>query len=534
MDKMVEILLGSEKNIDSVNTDSYSKVELVRNTSELNEFTVNDVVNSTVVFDAERQENQVYRIYGRIEWMSLLNGLTNSPRILENFFFPQYDDGSKNIINSFDFYLVAPSSGETYNPITGTNKLRRNFEVIATPNEFEIYDAGFTNNVYGEQVYSFSFNIDFDVSEYYDNLGFPLTELFLYAQYKKQSNNYEEISRTFFDSTGIKIKTGFTTKDFNIGDILENYQGNNIQDVIEYSAEKYYQAQVDPQIFYIRTNYIEDSITKWLEWSYNPLIPFRLRYLDGVVSTAKLDEIIRRTTTLRIFPTSNPTHVLLVGKSKKQSLSTSLATLTNWDASNTSYYTWLPTTGKIVFTVAGTYSISFKTQIYLSNGTDKYIAQIYLNKYNGSNSIITNTTRKINTTNTVEGINVVESFAVGDELSVKIQLIPNPNKRELFIIPDYALILTDEGRYVWRDIVPQGYSDPITNLGVFYPFFNKRRYLFDTIVFAVPPNLSTETYNKHQNTLDVFDEIEYYQYASTLDTTPTSNDELDNIGKPCQ
>ena len=75
MDKKIEILLGSEKNINSVNVDAYGKIELVRNTSELNEFTVNDVVNSTEQFDAEREANQIYRLYGRIEWLSLLNGL---------------------------------------------------------------------------------------------------------------------------------------------------------------------------------------------------------------------------------------------------------------------------------------------------------------------------------------------------------------------------------------------------------------------------------------------------------------------------
>ena len=149
MDSKQDILLGSEKNINSVNVDGYTKVELTNNMSELTEFTVNDVVNSTLVFDAEREANQVYRIYGRIEWMSLLNGLKSTYLKLDDYFSTPYSGDSKNLIDSFDFYLVAPSSGATYGHVSGGEYKRRNFEVIATPNEFEIYNAGYSNNVYG-------------------------------------------------------------------------------------------------------------------------------------------------------------------------------------------------------------------------------------------------------------------------------------------------------------------------------------------------------------------------------------------------
>jgi len=117
---------------------------------------------------------------------------------------------------------------------------------------------------------------------------------------------------------------------------------------------------------------------------------------------------------------------------------------------------------------------------------------------------------------------------------MRVHLIPNPDERKVERIPDYAKMIEADGKYVWRDILPQGYIDPITNLGVDYPFFNKRRYLFEAIVFDVPPNLTTDTLTKHQNTLDVFDEIKYYNSATTIDLTPNSEDDLDNIGKPCQ
>ena len=82
MDKSIEILLGSEKNITSVNTDNFDKIELFNKTRELTEFNINDEISSTDVFDSERESNQIYGIYGKIEWMSILNGLKANYRTL--------------------------------------------------------------------------------------------------------------------------------------------------------------------------------------------------------------------------------------------------------------------------------------------------------------------------------------------------------------------------------------------------------------------------------------------------------------------
>lgn len=400
MDKKLEILLGAEKNINSVNVDNYSKVELLTKTSKIREFDLNDVVNSTDVFDAEREENEVYRIYGRIEWLSLLNGLDEFYDNISDFFNPTYTEYSKNLINSFDFYLIAPSSGATYGNISGTNNKRRNFQVIATPDEFEIYNAGFSNNVYGEQVYTFNFKTDIDISGYYDNLGFPLTQLFLYPQYKIVDD--EKLLRLKFLTSGTILQSILTTKDLEIGDIVEDFNGNDIQDIIEYLEDDYYQQQVTEQKYYIKTSIYYQGQQKKLVWSYNPFIPLRLRYFENVVNKA--------------------------------------------NTGSTSY-------------------------------------------------------------------DVVNS------------------------IPDYATAIDSDGNYVWRNILPQGSVDPLTGIGVDYPFINKRRYLFTPIVFTTPPNLTEESYEDDADnvfTIARFEEISYTDNATDTDTTPATSDDLDNIEKPCQ
>ena len=91
-------------------------------------------------------------------------------------------------------------------------------------------------------------------------------------------------------------------------------------------------------------------------------------------------------------------------------------------------------------------------------------------------------------------------------------------------IPYYATSIGN-GNYVWKDILPQGYIDPITNLGVDYPFVNKKRYLFSTIILDIVPNLN-DPY-----TLGIFSEINF-DLPTILNTKP--NSDLNNIGKPCQ
>ena len=533
MDKSVEILLGSQKNINSVNVNTYDKIELTREVSELTEFDVNDVVNSTEQFDAEREANPVYRIYGRIEYLSLLNGIKAGHNTLEEFFNPVYTGSTMNLLDDYDFYLVVPASGVSYSTIPSSNLRKRVFQVIAGKEDFEIYNAGFTNNVYGEQTYAFSFKSDFDVSHLFDSLGFPVMELFLYAQYKIQSVIVEQMSYTTW-TTSAQTKTTFNKKDFVIGDIVETNSGADVYDLIEYDANEFYQAQAQTQTYYIRTRY-SDSGHKWLEWSYNPFIPLRLRYFESTLSTAKASQVIENTTLLTVSPVSNPTlsNTFTGTKTFKQVLTPSINTLEDWDGSSTSYYYWDDGDGILEFDNTGTYNVEFKTQIYLPEGTDKYIAESYLqvNSTPLTGGTIDTRRKYLSNDAPIQTVKFTRAFNSSDELKVRVRLIPNP-ERKIEIIPDYAAIRSD-GRLIWREILPQGYTEPLTNIGVDYPFFNGKRYLFEPIVFDVVPNLRTETALKHDNTLLVFNEIEYWQNATNIDITPANNN-INEFGLPCQ
>jgi len=392
MDENVKILLNSTRNIDSVNVDEFNKIDLSNKRGLITEYDIRNVLSATEVFDIEREANSVYRIYGKIEYLSLLNLLKTNYLRFQDFFLPQASGNSKNLLNSFDFYLVKASTGYTHITSTpSTIEYIRFFEIIATPNDFEIYPIGFANNVYGEQAYAFNFNMDFDVSSYVDKFGFPATELFLYAQYKPAVSPIETLSATTWSNTGVANKTTITPIVLNIGDKVKALFNIKTGDIIEYAKSEFLQEQLTPQTFYIKTPYLDGVTPKRLIWKYNPFIPLRLSYFSGELSRANI--------------------------------------------SGTSYE---------------------------QTSTIPYYATEY---------------------------------PVGT------------------------------GNYVWRNILPQGFFDPLTGIGVDYPFVNKKRYLFSNIIFEVVPDLTDAS------TLDAFSHI-LYGTPEIINTQPL--DDLNNIGKPCQ
>lgn len=386
MDDKIQIQLGSEKNINSTTVDTYGKVSLSNKKNQLTEYNIRNVLSVTEVFDRERNATEIYRIYGKINWLSLLHNLNNSYKYIEDFFSGRSSNG-KTLIDSFNFYLLRPYTG--YTKITNDSiTYIRQFEVIATNDQIDIYNAGFDKNIFNDQNYGFNFNIDIDISNYLGEFDFPITELYLYPVYQRTQNGLgmmEKMYKYTWDVvTGDKSKTPiFPSSIINVGDIIYG-------DKIEYSKSSFLQVLVEQQKYFISTNYSDASAgSKWLEWEYNPFIPLRLRYFGDETKKA-------------------------------------------------------------------------------NTGTTSYDQKID--------------------------------------------------------IPYYATDLGN-GNLVWRDILPQGYIDPITGNGVDYPFVNSRRYLFSNIVLETVPNLNDDW------TLNKFKDLKFGE-PLTLNYKPIGD--INNIGKPCQ
>lgn len=387
MDDKLVIQLGETQNINSVNVDNYTKIQLDNKSSNIREYDIRNILSVTEVFNVERQSSEVYRIYGSFQYLSILNNMKSDYEFLVDYFDNPVKDASIQVkgLDQFDIYLVKPADSGYANIRHSDTDWKSRFEIIATPNDFEIYDAGYSNNVYGEQGYTFNFTKEFNISQYFDYFGIPVVELFLYLVYRPVSTSWgtnETMSGTSWSTfSGNRRITTKTYETYEIGDTVTG-------DKIEYLKYNFSQEIIDEQTFYIRTPYKDNTTTKYLQWKYNPFIPFRLRYFSNELKRA-------------------------------------------------------------------------------NTGTTSYNAEIN--------------------------------------------------------IPDWATDVGD-GNRVWRNILDQGYTDPLTGIGVDYPFVNGRRYLFSNIIFSLPPDLN------HTNTQTVFNEI-LYPTPETLDDTPEGD--IDNIGKPC-
>ena len=399
MDEKLQILLGSAKNVNSVNVDNYARIELTNKLEEITEYNINSSLSASDVFDAEREASEVYRIYGKIEYFSLLNNLKNVGTLpsLDDFFIPYYPSAStltntsKTLLNSFKFKLLRPSNtGYTNITIEGDNSYYiRDFEVVS--DDIDIYPAGYSNNVFNEQTYCFNFNEDINVENFMQNItfdnytggtGLPVTELYLFAEYIPDQNNTKKY--TVWDNSGVSSRLDYDNT------------SNVYRDIIKFSKDEFSIDNHLNQIHYIYTKYNKGVGIDGLVWKYNPLIPFKLRYFSDSISTANINDV--------------------------------------------SY-------------------------------------------------------------------------------------------EETSKIPYYALKeneppLADNGKRIWRDILPQGYIDPISNIGVNYPFVNNRRYLFSNVILDIVPDLS----DPYSNTYDVFKNLNFYD-PNLIHTQPTSG--LNNLGNPC-
>jgi len=390
MDDKLNILLNSEKNINSVNVDTFTKLNLNTKKSKFNEYNVRNVLSVTELFDLEREENEIYRIYGGIEYLSMLDGLVQDYLEFKDFFRPQNTGDIKTIFNSFDFYLVRPSDEEYVNinsidSIQSTTIHRRKFKILTQLYNFELFNAGFSKNVFNDDKYIYSFNIDFDVSQLLDGFGMPLTELYLYAQYRPSEDEILTFER--WNNTGQLSEIPFNPKIFNVGDVVKTTLNQDICDLVEFSRPKFYQRQDTQQTFRIKTPITNP--TRNIVWRYNPFIPIKLRYFEDYLNVVNKDS----------------------------------------------------------------------------------------NSYEDLNSV-----------------------------------------------PEYAFELNN-GDMVWKNIMPEGFIDPLTGLGTNHPFINKKRYLFNNIVFEVYPDLNDMT------TRMAFSNIWFDRYVAPINTRPITD--LNNIDKPC-
>jgi len=280
MSENLELQLGLAKNVNGVNVDTNVNINLESSVKELLSYNESSVISVSDLFNAERQESESYRVYGRVDFLSVINGLKKNYKILSDFFFPprlgeELSGVTKNLLNCFDVYLCYPSTGNT---ALSVNTFVRNYTVVTKLSNVEIFKAGFARNIFFNYEYIFDFNIDFNIEGAVDSFGKPYTDFYLFFDFHPNLNGnsqMETVQRIHFTGpTSSTIIPQSHVPPYVPGDVLEG-------DRVIYVDTNFEEELKDQMVYYVTFPYDVGT----LQFKYFPFIPLKIReFGDEIIS----------------------------------------------------------------------------------------------------------------------------------------------------------------------------------------------------------------------------------------------------------
>jgi len=569
MSENLQILLNSQKNVASVNVDTYQKFEVDNKVLPIFDYNIRNAMSATEIFDIEREYYDSYRIYGRIEYLSLLNGLSINYTSLSDFFLPK-QTYNKDIYNSFDFYLMKVATG--YTKITGTTVVIPTGTTTTTTTTTVnprtiIIDDNFDNWVSGAPV---------GWTGVTDPTSSILQTVTNSVQFKVGTGMFPfaSIQRDITLTSGrIVIETEISsTPVTELGLNMSLVDGVDINIISLSSGGTGYKkiiidVPVDKPIFKISIyggmmglNDVSFFMDYFLMYVDNTATPDDNNnndtVIDGDVPNATLGSYVRY---FEVIATPDDLDLYNAGFSNNVYGNQVYAYNYNKDFDITPYV------GMFNFPATELFLYAQYQKAYTNIGNET-LSGVTWDATTGKPKKVAISSGFLNVGDIVYG-DIIEysmsqflqlesipqtyfiSTPYKDNLDEKqrLQWKYNPflplrlryfkdelskantgstTYSEQISIPYYATNYPEgTGNYVWRDILPQGFIDPTTGLGVDYPFINKNRYLFSRLILDVTPNLNDV------HTANVFTEI---RFDNPIQLAITPNSDINNIGKPCQ
>lgn len=361
-----KFVLSTKRFANAPEVDYRFNIELKSNTKTLNNEENTTNINLSNLFNIERENSFKYRLVGKIEYLSILNNLKKNYNQLSDFFIRYSTDDNKNLLNSFKIYLLKKSDNYTS---FNNNLFKERYEVIADLSDIQVYNCGFSKNIFFEQNFLFNYNIDIDTEGQKDYFNKPITEIFLYFDYQLDTTKGEVLFKKdfniFSNETNNLTITENSNTIYNINDFI-------IGNLIQRKNEDFDETIINQQTHKIKLTFNGNTLT----FKYNPFVKIKLR-----------------------------------------------------DYNDTLYY------GNI-----------------------------------------------------------------------------NSNTKNIINIPDYAKFVNDpeEGNVIWKELLPHGFVDPISNLGVNFPFINGRHYVYTNNLFAIQPDLTDN------NTNQIFEKMNIQGFETNL------------------
>lgn len=295
MDIKEKILLGSERNVDSVNVDNNIKIELETSQKKITEYDVTNILDVTNQYVVERENTEKYRLHGKINYLSPLAGMPLDYNDRSDFFLEHQKniDNTKNLLTDFRFLLVKPvppegtfladgqNESEGYPNFTNaTDRYLRNYEVIVNENDLVIRKAGFDRNVFNDDIYTFIVDVEVDIKDKLDGLGIPITDVYLYAEYKTDTSstvNNSVLRRRIPELSDYGNFVSYNpVSQYEIGDVITG-------DIVTYNLNDFTVSTFRRMEYEVIANYSNNSNN--FHFIYKPFIPIKLRTLSDDLET---------------------------------------------------------------------------------------------------------------------------------------------------------------------------------------------------------------------------------------------------------
>jgi hypothetical protein len=127
--------------------------------------------------------------------------------------------------------------------------------------------------VYDDQRYAYTVDVDIDITDQVDGLGFPLTDLYLFADYNPSTNGQgqseskeQKVFNASSDDTNFANRVTIPPQVYSIGDQLDG-------DLITYTQNQYLQETLQRNEYFINM----PINTGTLIFRYFPFIPISVR-----------------------------------------------------------------------------------------------------------------------------------------------------------------------------------------------------------------------------------------------------------------
>jgi len=215
-------------------------------------------ISATELANIERQSIRKHKIYGTIDYLSQLDGITKDYTSLSDFFNTNVSN-TKKFIDDFNVLLLKPHN--EFIEISGNTYIRQ-YEVLTSIDTIDILRSGFSKNLFNTQNLNFLFNDTFDLLDKYDGLEYPITDLVLYFHYRK--NGSETLSGKTYNNLNEEIFIELTDVPEK-GDIIKG-------EIFTHSPSQYLQTNNNKLEHIIETPYDSGS----LKWTYNPFVNIKL------------------------------------------------------------------------------------------------------------------------------------------------------------------------------------------------------------------------------------------------------------------